>query len=197
MARSRFLRFAIPALAAIVTAGLLGCGGGSDTPSSGPTALGSLSAAQSALATMAPDAKLLVVQTASSVTPTGTPVWAYLFGDPETDKTYIVYVSDAQSMGAQEYGTAGLSESDWADVPDSYDWKIDSDEAYASALEVSGAEGDPLAYMMGIMTFKSSEDTSTVKPLVWNVWFNPGESGATENAIEVDANSGKASVLEE
>lgn len=197
MTRSRLATLVIPAFVGVVTAGLLGCNGGSGTPSSGPTALGSLSAAQSALSTMAPDARLLVVQTASSVTPTGTPVWVYLFGDPKTDKTYLVYATDGQPMGgAQEYGTAGLSETDWKDVPDEYEWTVDSDDAYSKALAASGATGDPAAYMMGLMTYKSSADTSTVEPLVWNVWFDPGSSGATENTILVDAESGDASVQE-
>ena len=196
MTRTQLARLVIPAMVAALTAGLLGCSGTSDTVASGPTALGTLSAAESALSTAVPDAKLLLVQTASSVTPTGTPVWGYLFGSPSTDKTYLVYASDGKAMGAQEYATANLSESEWAEVPDTYAWKIDSDDAYKKALEVSGANGDPAAYMMGLMTYKSSADTSTVEPLVWNVWFDPGSSGATKNTIEVDANSGDARVVE-
>jgi len=196
MIRTRMTRLLIPAGMAVLTALLLGCNGTSGV-ASGPTALGTLPAAQSALATAAPDARLLVVQTASSVTATGTPVWVYLFGDPETDKTYLVYASDGQSMGAaQEYGTAGLSEAEWKDVPDTYTWKVDSDDAYTKALAASGATGDPAGYMMGLMTYKSSADTSTVEPLVWNVWFDPGPSGATQSTVLVDAQSGDASIAE-
>lgn len=188
---------------AMVLAG--GCSNKSDsgststsaTPPSEGTALTSLEVAQSSLATMAPDAKLLLVQTAQAVEPTGTPVWAYLFGDAATDKTYIVYVAGGQSMGAQEYGSAGLSEDDWANVPGTDEWKVDSNEAYTKALAVSGATGDPSAYLMGLMTFKSGTDTSTVEPFVWQVLFDPGESGATTKTITVDAKTGEAAVSAE
>ncbi len=200
MTSARKTRFAFVAVAVIAIALILstaGCGNKSSGTkiASGPTALGGLAAAESALSTTAPDAKLLVVQTAQGVTPTGTPVWGYLFGSPSSDKTYVVYVTNGESMGSQEYGQAGLSADDWKKVPTTESWKVDSDEAYTKALAVSGAKGDPAAYMMGIMTFKSAEDTSAVKPLVWQVGFDPGTSGATTSTIEVDANSGKATVL--
>jgi hypothetical protein len=165
---------------------------------SGATALGSLPAARSALATAAPDAKLLVVQTAEAVESTATPVWAYLFGSPSTDKTYLVYVANGVSMGgAQEYGEAGLQASEWAQVPGTDAWKIDSDAAYAKALAISGAKGVPNAYMMGMLTYKSATDTSTVQPFVWNVLFDPGESGATSSTINVNAGTGAAVVTTE
>ena len=50
-------------------------------------------------------------QTAQAVTPTATPVWGYLFGSPSTDKTFFVYVTAGRSMGAKQYGQAGLSAS--------------------------------------------------------------------------------------
>ena len=196
MIRARKIRFATVAATTIALALVLlvaGCGSKSgSTVKSGPTALGSLAAARSSLSTMAPDAKLLVVQTAQAVTPTGTPVWAYLFGSPGNDKTFVVYLTNGQSMGAQEYGTAGLSADEWKKVPGADSWKIDSDQAYTKALAVSGAKGDPAAYMMGLLTYKSPDDTSTIKPFVWRVIFDPGTSGATTGTVEVDANSGSA-----
>jgi hypothetical protein len=184
------------AMAVFVAAALLaGCSSTSGSPvAAGPSALGSLAAARSALSTLAPDAKLLIVQTAEAAEPTGTPIWAYLFGSPATDKTYVVYVSAGQSMGAQEYGTGGLSAAEWAKVPGTDAWKVDSDAAYTKALAASGAKGTPLAYMMGLLTYKPEADTSTVKPFVWSVQFDPGTSGATTKTIDVDANSGAAAV---
>jgi len=199
MIRAQKARFATVAVAMVALTLLLlvaGCGSkssGSDVKP-GPTALGSLPAARTALSTMAPDAKLLVVQTAQAVTPTGTPVWAFLFGSPSSDKTFVVYLTDGQSMGAQEYGKAGLSADEWKKVPGTDSWKVDSDEAYTKALGASGAKGDPAAYMMGLLTYKSAEDTSTIKPFVWRVIFDPGTSGATTATIEVDANTGAATV---
>ncbi len=200
MIRARKTRFAVVAFAVIAMALLLlvaGCGSKSSgtTVESGPTALGGLAAAESSLSTMAPDAKLLFVQTAQAVTPTDTPVWAYLFGSPSTDKTFAVYVRSGQLMGAQEYGAAGLSADEWKKVPETDPWKVDSDEAYTKALAVSGAKGDPAAYVMGLLAYKAAEDTTTVKPFVWQVNFDPGTSGATTSTIGVDANTGSAAVV--
>lgn len=178
----------------LVTLALAACGQNSDSVKAGPTALGSLDAARSALSTTAPDAKLLVVQTAQATATTGTPVWSYLFGSPSTDKLYVVYLTGGKSMGAQEYGKVGLTKEQWAKVPTTDDLKVDSDEALKAALAASGAKGDPLAYMMGILTYKPETDTSTIEPLVWTVQFDPGESGATTSSINVDAKTGKATV---
>jgi hypothetical protein len=183
---------------------LVGCAGTSSTSTttttttasatSTSTALAGLSAAQASLLTTAPDAKLLVVQTAQAVTTTGTPVWAYLFGSPSSDKTYVVYVANGASMGAQLYGTAGLTTSEWSKVPTTTTWKIDSDAAYTKALAVSGASGTPTAYMMGFMTYKPASDTSTIDPFVWSVEFEAGSSGATTSAINVNMNTGAAAI---
>jgi hypothetical protein len=96
--RSTFRRDSLGAalaLAAIALTFLLAACGGNKTattkPPAGGSAKGGLAAAQSALSTMAPDAKLLLVQTAQSVAVTDTPVWVYVFGSPKTDKTYLVY----------------------------------------------------------------------------------------------------------
>ena len=198
--RARFATVAFLAVLALAVTLLAGCGAKTTTttsapvPTKGPTALGSLAIAKSSMATAAADAKLLVVQTAQAVTPTGTPVWGYLFGSPANDKIWVVYVANGVSMGAQEYGTAGLSKTEWAAVPSTDSWKIDSDAAYTKALALSGAKGAPAAYMMGLLTFKPASDTSTVEPFVWSVQFDPGVSGATTSAINVDAQTGAASL---
>ena len=188
------LAMVVAVTAVLAVALLAGCTSGSGSAKAGPTALGSVEAAKSALSTMAPDAKLLVVQTAQAVEPTGTPMWEFLYGSPKTDKVYAVYVSGGKSLGAQEYGTAGLSAAQWKAVPTLDVWKIDSDAAYKNALAVAGAKGDPAAYLMGFLTYKPSTDTSTIEPFVWNVVFDPGKSGATTRTINVDAKTGKASI---
>jgi len=202
MATQRQARFAtiafVAALALAVTL-LAGCGKTAATTTSTPvpkagTALGSLAIAKSSMTTTAPDAKLLVVQTAEAATPTSTPVWGYLFGSPANDKIWVVYVANGVSMGAQEYGTAGLSKTEWAAVPGTDGWTVDSDTAYTKALAASGAKGAPAAYMMGLLTFKPTSDTSTVQPFVWSVQFDPGASGATTSSINVDAKTGVATL---
>lgn len=189
------LALVVSLTALVAVAMLAGCTQGAATAvKDGPTALGSLKAAQSSLSTMAPDAKLLVVQTAQAVEPTGTPIWEFLFGSPKSDKVYAVYVSGGKSMGAQEYGAAGLSAAEWAKVPSTDAWKIDSDAAYKSARAAAGGTGDPAAYLMGFLTYKPATDTSTIEPFVWNVVFDPGTSGASTGTINVDAQTGKATL---
>jgi len=197
--QARFATIAFVAVLALAVTLLAGCGKTASTTTSTPvpkagTALGSLAIAKSSMTTTAPDAKLLVVQTAEAATPTSTPVWGYLFGSPANDKIWVVYVANGVSMGAQEYGTAGLSKTEWAAVPGTDGWTVDSDTAYTKALAASGAKGAPAAYMMGLLTFKPTSDTSTVQPFVWSVQFDPGASGATTSSINVDAKTGVATL---
>lgn len=159
------------------------------TAPKGSTAKGGLSVAQSALSTMAPDGKLLVVQTAQAVTTTGTPIWAYLFGSPKSDKTFVVYVRDGKAMGASEYGKAGLtSKNEWAAVPSTSEWKVDSDEAYKKAA-AAGVVKNPQEYGMGLVTYlPKSETTSTTKPFVWYVTLR---SGTATGTVKIDAKTGE------
>lgn len=188
---------AIMTLTFALTFALAGCSKKSDTTTTtGKTAKAGLDVARSALSTMAPEAKLLVVQTAQATTPTDTPVWAYLFGDAKSDATYLVYVVDGKAMSASEYGTAGLTTEEWAKVPDVGEWKIDSDAALKKALEVSGAKGDPAAYYMGFETYvpEAVAASSTVSAFTWYVNFDPGTSGATTSTIGVSATTGDAKI---
>jgi len=164
-------------------------------PPQGDTAMESLEIAQSALSTIAPEAKLLLVQTAESVSGTSTPIWAYLFGSPETDKTYVVYVVDGAVMSAGEYGTAGLPADEWPQVPGTESWTVDSDDAYTNALEAAGLSGNP-PYSMGMITYIPSSEASvtTSDPFVWYVSIEPGESGEATTSVQVDAKTGKATV---
>ena len=200
MIHARTARHAHVVLAAgallLALAFLAGC---SSTPASAPvqaqTARAALPLAQSALTTTAPDAKLLLVQTAGAVAPTATPVWAYLFGSQKTNKTYVVYVDKGKATPASEYGAAGLSKAEWAKVPGTDEWKVDSDAAVQKALAASGAKGTPAAYDMGFVTYvPASAGTSTIVPFVWNVSFQPGTSGATTSTILVDVKTGATSV---
>lgn len=187
---------------ALAVALLPGCGTKGDTvpktgsvPKTGPTALDNLGTARSALSTMAPDARLLTVRLAGDTLSVGQiPVWVYFFGSPSTDKGYIVGATDGLSMGAREVRTVGLSSSDWAAVPGTGSWKIDSDVAYTKALEVSGLSDRPKGYMMGVKTYRFSTDTSTVEPFVWRVLLYPGVSGETTIHVDVNATTGEASV---
>lgn len=195
--RTRLAGIVLVAALALGAALLSGCSGSSTTATpakAGSTAIGGLATAKSALATTSPDAKLLVVETAQAVEPTGTPIWAYVFGSPSTDKIYVVYMTGGQSMGSQENGKAGLSAAEWAKVPSTDQWKIDSDAAYTKAFAAGGGKGAPAAYMMGFVTYKAAADTSTIEPMVWNIQFDPGTSGVTDKIVYVNANTGAATV---
>ncbi len=193
----------IISLALVLTlVGVTGCGSKKSStsttqkPAQGQTAKQALPTAQSALATTAPDAKLLLIQTAQAVSTTSTPVWAYLFGSPKTEKLYVVRVSNGAAMPAQEYGSAkDLGKFEWDKVPNLDQWKIDSNEAYDRAYKASGAKTQPPQYVMGMLTYvPKTEQTSTAEPFVWAVQFDPGQSGATPNVIDVNATTGATKV---
>ena len=101
----------------------------------GATAKDNLPKAQSTLSTAAPDAKLLVAQSYDAITPTSTPGWEYLFGSPKSGKVYAVLVMGGKSQ-FMEYGAANLTPAQWAAVPSTDQWKIDSDVALQKALAV-------------------------------------------------------------
>ena len=171
-----------------------GCGKKSTTSSgstelAGDSALKALPTAESALTTAAPDGKLLLMQTAGATTATSTPVWAYLFGSPKTNKLFVVRVDKGKAEGPSPYGTAQKGQIEWAKVPSTDQIKIDSNEAYAKAVAQSGVKGKP-AYLMGLVTYvPSSQETQTAEPMVWNVQFDPS-SGFT-GIVRVDAVTGK------
>jgi hypothetical protein len=169
---------------------LAGCGGQKSTTPEAASAKAGLPIAISSLSTMAPDAKLLVVQTTGVASTTSTPVWQYLFGSPKTDKTYMVVVKDGKATETAEYGTAGLSAQEWAKVPGTDFWKIDNADAYKTALASAKASGEA-GYTMGFLTYIPAADVgSTTLPRVWYVSFDPATSKATTGTVGVDANTG-------
>lgn len=174
---------------------LAGCNGKEEpaapTPS-GNSAKSGVETARSALSTMAPDAKLLLVQTAMSTSPTQTPPWAYLFGSEESNKTFIVYTQNGTVMQAGEYGTADLTPAQWKEVPGLDVWKIDSDAAYKTAREASGFKADPAQINMGMLLYvpKSQESTATAKELIWYVTLAADPSGEQTTSVLVDAQTG-------
>lgn len=155
------------------------------------TALGTLSVAQSSLSTMAPDAKLLVVQTANVASTTSTPVWAYLYGSPKTDVTYIVFVQKGEAT-AYEYGQASLTATQWAAVPDTKEIKIDSDKAHdLAAAKLSSADKNA-PWVMGLVTYLPSGQESGVQAMSWSVTFNPDATSESDiKVFAVDARTGE------
>ena len=179
---------------------LLGSGCSGSKTASTPTAPAQITAKQalpiamSALATTAPDAKLLVGQSAQPITATSTPVWEFLLGSPKTDVVYAVIVMGGKGQ-AQEYGKAGLTADEWAKVPSVDAWKVDSDVAHQKAITVY-SNGKNAAYVMGFVTYVPAKaKTPDSKPQIWVVNFDPASIGhATTSTVDVSMTTGAASL---
>ncbi len=201
--RRPHLPLAAIALAVVLAATVVGCGNQVAENAAtgtvdlvGKSALESLPAATSALATMAPDAKLLFIQSGNSKEPTQAPVWGFLFGSPSSDKTYIVYVRDGKAMRPSEYGQAGLAKGEWPKVASADAIKIDSKAALDSARSKAGAT-DKDAYSIALVVHvPAAETTTTTKPMVWYVSFDPA-SGAASGTVEVDARTGDVTTMDQ
>ncbi len=183
------------ALALALSVALVGCNKTAEKAEpSGPTAMDSIGVAKSSLSTSAPDAKLLLVQTANVVTATSTPVWQYLFGSPKDGSIVAVTVENGKVTATQPYGSAGMDESEWKLIPDSAEWKIDSDEAFDAALKTDKKATDKTPWAMGFVTYvpKSAASSTTIDPFVWSVALDP--QGATPSTIDVNAKTGEAKV---
>lgn len=198
---TRFARIAgvaaVLCMALVLAASLGGCKkatSSTNTPAVA-TAQSEFKVAQTALATAAPDAKLLLVQTAQVVTATSTPIWEYIVGSPSSDKLYAVVVQKGVPQ-AQEYGTANLGK-EWASVPASDTWKIDSDQALAKAKTVYPNAKDGTLYAMGLITYipKSAVPKAGSKTMTWFVQFDPSTRGnLSTSTVEVNATTGEASL---
>jgi len=179
---------------ALGTAPLPGCAKKAAV-TSGPTALANLSVARSALSTIAPDAKLMSVNTYMRTVPGVAPAWIFTFGSPSGNDLFRVFAAGGKLIFVQKAGGVGLAESAWSSIPGTDIWKIDSDAAYTKALAASGARGTPATYGMGFETIKSSMDASAAAPMVWRVTLTPATGGAATATVDVNATTGAATVV--
>jgi len=193
---ARLTRAALAIVLALTLAGLMtGCNKkASDGAKGGTTAMSNVKVAQSALSTTAPDAKLLLVQTANVVTETSTPVWQYLFGSPEDGSIFAVTVTDGKVTATQPYGSAGMGADEWKSVPSADEWKIDSDAAYKAALAVDKKNTAKTPWAMGFVTYvpKSASTSATIDAFMWSVAFDPQGTLGAPNAVDVNAKTGEA-----
>ncbi len=180
------------ALALALSVALIGCNKTADKAAAGNTAMDNVEIAKSSLSTTAPDAKLLLVQTANVVTATTTPVWQYLFGSPKDGTIVAVTVEKGKVTATQPYGSAGMDEAEWKLIPASTDWKIDSDKALAAALKSDKKVTDKTPWAMGFVTYipKSAASSTTIDPFVWSISFDP--QGPAPTTIDVNATTGEA-----
>jgi len=181
------------ALALMLSVALVGCNQTTEKKAeSGNTAMDNMEVAKSSLSTTAPDAKLLLVQTANVVTATSTPVWQYLFGSPKDGTIVAVTVEKGKVTATQPYGSAGMDDAEWKLIPDSSDWKIDSDAAFEAALKTDKKATDKTPWAMGFVTYipKSAASSTTIDPFVWSVALDP--QGTTPSTVDVDAKTGEA-----
>jgi hypothetical protein len=156
------------------------------------TAKQAFAVAISSLTSSMPDGKLLVAQVASPVTATSSPVWEFLIGSPKTGKIVAVMVPNGQ-VQAQPYGDANLKAAEWASVPTTATWKIDSDIAIAKALAVH-PDGKSAGYFMGFVTYvPKAKATPESKTMEWIVSFDPKAQGkAPTSTVEVNLSTGVA-----
>ena len=193
----RILTVSTALILMLVAAALVGCSGSKSvqpTIPKGATAKTALAAAMSAVATQAPDARVLAVQTAQPITSTSAPTWEFLIGSPKTSVIYAVRVQDGQAQ-AQKYGTANFTPAEWATVPAIDQWKIDSDAALQKALSVY-PNGKNAAYLPGFVTYvpKAARD-SKARPMKWIIAFDPATKGsAATSTVDVDVTTGEAAL---
>jgi hypothetical protein len=156
------------------------------------TAKQAYAVAISSLSSSMPDGKLLVAQTAAPITPTSTPVWEFLIGSPKTDKIYAVMVPNGQAQ-SQPYGNANLKAAEWASIPTTEAWKIDSDAAVTKALAVH-PNGKSAGYFMGFVTYvPKAKATSDSQTMQWIVSFDPKAQGkAPTSTVNVSLTTGVA-----
>lgn len=182
------------ALSALFLGGCKKSSSSQTPPQQQTTAKAAFTTAKTVLATTAPEAQLLLVQTGQVVTATSTPVWEYIVGSPKTDKLYAVVVNKGLPQ-AQEYGTAQLG-AEWSSVPSADAWKIDSDQALAKARAVYPNAKNDTPYAMGMITYipKASQKPGS-KTMTWFVQFDPATKGTlATSTVEVDATTGAASL---
>jgi hypothetical protein len=156
------------------------------------TAKQAYAVAISSLTSSMPDGKLLVAQVAAPVTATSTPVWEFLIGSPKTDKIVAVMVPNGQAQ-AQPYGTANLKAAEWASIPTTATWKIDSDAAIAKALALHPG-GKSAGYFIGFVTYvPKAKATPESKTMEWIVSFDPKAQGkAPTSTVDVNLTTGVA-----
>jgi hypothetical protein len=188
------LVLAIGAIAGCTSSTKTGSSAGEASATAG-SAKAAYAVAISSLSTKAPDGKLLVCQAADTITPTSTPIWEFLIGSPKTNAVWAVLVKDGKAE-ASEYGSADLDAAEWSAVPAASAWKVNSPEAYDSALKVY-PNGKTADYFMGFVTYipKSAQKDNTTKAMTWIVSFDPSSKGtAATSTVSVDMSTGTATL---
>jgi len=188
-------------LAIVALAFLTACGTDAAEPEpaeEASTALANLSPAESAVATLAADAKLLVVQAPSASADGADPLWVFLFGSPETGQMFSVSIVNGVVMNTAAAGAAPLESAEWASVPETAEWEVDSDEAYEAAFAAAELEGTPTGYAMVMETYvpASAPPVPAVTAFVWYVTFTMPDAEAESPVVAVDARTGEATVVE-
>lgn len=196
---ARVIKIVVSLTLALVLGAALGCSKPATPKPVVPAALTAQQAfaiAKTSLATVAPDAKLLVVQSANIITATSTPEWQFLIGSAKDDTVYAVVMKNGKANPSR-YGSANLSAQEWAAVPPADAWKIDSPEAYAKALAAFPSASKSTRYTLGFVTYIPRASTNArATPMTWMVTFDPAamKNTDTTSTIEVNATTGVTTV---
>ncbi len=198
----RNLLLGLALLLMVALGALSGCssGGSSGTGITVPPAADAKQAysiALSAVSTVAPDGKLLVCQTRKAITASATPSWDFLIGSPKTDDIYTVLVDNGKAQFST-YGKAGLTATQWAEVPRLEAWKIDSNAAHEKAVAVY-PNGKDAAYFAGFVTYvpQSATTPKDMRAMRWILSFDPASKGsAPTSTVDVDLTTGAAALAQ-
>lgn len=189
-------------VSALVLATSVSCASKSGSGSAGKSAAGrpalaELPTADAAVKAKYPDAKLLVVQNGSTATATKDAMWVFTYGSPTTGGMYSVSVAQGKVVAfSEDDGVAPLHPDEWASIPDTKTWEVDSDKAYDKALKASGVKGTPASFSMLMETYVPKATTDEqVKAFMWYVAFQSADSKEAPQVITVDAKSGKTETI--
>ena len=190
------------ALAIVLTTSVMaGCNNPTGTATKPPAkpvntrnAKGAAAVAMSTIASVAPDAKLILCQTVAPIPATSTPIWEFLIGSPKTGLVYSALIVQGKAQ-TNQYGQVTLSAAEWAKIPSLDAWKIDSDVAHEKALSVY-PQGKKAEYMSQFLMYRPQGAPKTAaKPMTWSITFDPASKGkATTSTVLVDMVTGAASL---
>lgn len=139
-----------------------------------------------------PDAKLLGVQTTSTVFSDGSPQWMYLFGSKDTKEAYTVFMgapaegSETPTATVAGYGPFDITDEEWEAIPNLTGEAVLATPGSAWALRAAEtAYGRTIgSYTVSLLTYVPAGAEGNYEPMQWEiVLFDDAE---TQQNIDAD-----------
>ncbi len=152
----------------------------------------SYTVAYTEMAKEVPDAKLLGVQTTSTVFADGSPQWMYLFGSKDTKEAYTVFMgapvegSETPTATVAGYGPFDVSDEEWESIPNLTGDAVLATPGSAWALRAAeAAYGKTIgSYTISLLTYVPADTEGNYEPMQWEVvLFDDAE---TQQNIDAD-----------